>query len=117
MQEADRRLKEEEKKLLDLKSQLGEEMSDGEVRDSSWLARRNLETATSARQAALETWRVVKKQFEAGANCNVQQVAQASGQYHFFDAMVIDAMVIDAHNKFKAEHRDVPKPQTDANMN
>ena len=109
-QEADRRLKMEEKKLLDLKTQLGEEMTDEEERDDSWLARRNLEAATSARKAALETWRIVKKQLENGAATNVQQMAQVSEQYYFFNAMVIEA----CNNTIKAERRSEQNLESDS---
>lgn len=52
---------------------------------------RTFESAKTGRDAALETWRIVKDQFDEGAEVNIQQVAQASEQYHFFDAQVIDA--------------------------
>ncbi len=55
-----------------------------------YCAYRNFEAAKTGRKAALETWRIVKDQFDEGAEVNIQQVAQASGQYHFFDSQVID---------------------------
>ena len=54
-------------------------------------AYRNLEASKTGRNAALETWRIVKDQFDEGADVNIQQVAQAGEQYHFFDEQVIDA--------------------------
>lgn len=56
-----------------------------------YLAYRNFEAAKTGRKAALETWRIVKLNFEGGADkVTIQSVAQASGQYHFFDSQVID---------------------------
>lgn len=54
-------------------------------------AYRNLEAAKEGRDAALETWRIVKDQFDEKADVNIQQVSQAKEQYHFFDEQVIDA--------------------------
>ncbi len=56
-----------------------------------YCAYRSLAASKTGRNAALETWRIVKDRFDEGADVNIQQVAQASEQYHFFDAQVIDA--------------------------
>ena len=55
------------------------------------LAYRSFEAAKQGRDAALETWRIIQDQYKEGAEVNIQNVAQASEQYHFFDAQVIDA--------------------------
>ena len=56
-----------------------------------YLAYRSFESAKIGRDAALETWRIIEDQYKEGAEVNIQNVAQASEQYHFFDAQVIDA--------------------------
>ena len=56
-----------------------------------YLAYRSFEAAKTGRDAALETWRIIEDQYKEGAEVNIQNVAQASEQYHFFDAQVIDA--------------------------
>ena len=56
-----------------------------------YLAYRSFEAAKTGRNAALETWRIIEDQYKEGAEVNIQNVAQASEQYHFFDAQVIDA--------------------------
>jgi len=55
------------------------------------LAYRSFEAAKTGRDASLETWRIIQDQYKEGAEVNIQNVAQASEQYHFFDAQVIDA--------------------------
>ncbi len=54
-------------------------------------AYRNLETAKSGRDAAAETYRIVKNQYDEKADVNIQQVSQSTEQYHFFNEQVIDA--------------------------
>ena len=56
-----------------------------------YLAYRTFEAAKTGRHASLETWRIIQDQYKEGAEVNIQNVAQASEQYHFFDAQVIDA--------------------------
>lgn len=56
-----------------------------------YLAYRSFEAAKTGRDASLETWRIIQDQYKEGAEVNIQNVAQASEQYHFFDAQVIDA--------------------------
>jgi outer membrane protein TolC len=56
-----------------------------------YLAYRSFEAAKTGRDAALETWRIIADQYKEGAEVNIQNVAQAKGQYHFFDVQVIDA--------------------------
>ena len=51
-----------------------------------YCAYRSFESAKTGRDAAIETWRIVKDQFDEGAEVNIQQVAQASEQVHFFEA-------------------------------
>ncbi len=64
---------------------------------------RGLDAAKTGRDAALETWRIVKDQYDEGAEVNIQQLAQASEQYHFFEAQVIDAYntVMDNEGKLR----------------
>jgi len=68
-----------------------------------YCAYRGLDSAKTGRDAALETWRIVKDQYDEGAEVNIQQLAQASEQYHFFEAQVIDAYntVLDAEGKLR----------------
>ena len=68
-----------------------------------YCAYRGLDAAKNGRDAALETWRIVKDQYDEGAEVNIQQLAQASEQYHFFEAQVIDAYntVLDAEGKLR----------------
>jgi outer membrane protein TolC len=54
-------------------------------------AYRNFEASKAGQEAALVTWRIVSDQFREGADVNIQQVAQAGEQFHFFDEQVIDA--------------------------
>ena len=51
-----------------------------------YCAYRSFEAAKTGRDAAMETWRIVKDQFDEGAEVNIQQVAQASEQVYFFEA-------------------------------
>lgn len=81
-----------DQELANLEAQLQNTVVNVEIRYwDLYCAYRNLDAAKTGRNAALETWRIVKDQFDEGADVNVQQVAQASEQYHFFDAQVIDA--------------------------
>ena len=68
-----------------------------------YCAYRGLDAAKTGRDAALETWRIVKDQYDEGAEVNIQQLAQASEQFHFFEAQVIDAYntVLDAEGKLR----------------
>ncbi len=56
-----------------------------------YCAYRNLEAAKTGRNAALETWRIIKDQFDEEADVNIQQLTQAAGQYHDFDRQVVTA--------------------------
>ena len=81
-----------DQEIANLEAQLQNMVTNVEIR--YWdlhCAYRNLDAAKEGRDAALETWRIVYDQFEEGADVNIQQVAQASEQYHFFDAQVIDS--------------------------
>ncbi len=82
-----------DQELANLEAQLQNFVTNVEIRYwDLYSAYRNLDSAKTGRDAALQTWRIVKDQFDQGAeNVNVQQVAQASEQYHFFDAQVIEA--------------------------
>ena len=81
-----------DQQLANLEATLQNKVTNVEIRYwDLYCAYRNLDAAKTGRDAALETWRIVKDQFDEGAEVNIQQVAQASEQYHFFDAQVIDA--------------------------
>ena len=81
-----------DQELANLEAQLQNFVTNVEIRYwDLYCAYRNLDSAKKGRDAALETWRIVKDNFDEGADVNIQQVAQASEQYHFFDAQVIDA--------------------------
>ncbi len=56
-----------------------------------YCAYRNFDSALTGRRASLTTWRIVNDNYNEGADVNKQQLAEASEQYHFFDAQVIDA--------------------------
>ncbi len=68
-----------------------------------YCAYRNLDAAKTGRDAALTTWRIVKDQYDEGAEVNIQQLAQASGQYNFFQERITDAYnnVLDAEGKLR----------------
>ncbi len=81
-----------DQELANLEAQLQNMVTNVEIR--YWdlnCAYRNLEAAKAGRNAALETWRIVHDQYNEGADVNIQQVAQASNQYHFFDSQVIES--------------------------
>jgi outer membrane protein TolC len=81
-----------DQELANLEAQLQNMVTNVEIR--YWdlhLAYRNLEASKDGRDAALETWRIVYDNYTVGSDVNIQQVAQASEQYHFFDEQVIDA--------------------------
>lgn len=81
-----------DQELANLEAQLQNMVTNVEIRYwDLYCAYRNLDAAKTGRDAALETWRIVKDQYDEGTDVNIQQVAQASEQYHFFDAQVIDA--------------------------
>ena len=81
-----------DQQIANLEAQLQNYVTNVEVRYwDLYCAYRNLDAAKTGRNAAIETWRIVKDQFEEGSEVNIQQVAQAAEQYHFFDAQVIDA--------------------------
>ncbi len=81
-----------DQEIANLEAQLQNMVTNVEIR--YWdlhCSYRNMEAAKKGRDSALETWRIVFNQYEEGADVNIQQVAQASEQYHFFDAQVIDS--------------------------
>ncbi len=81
-----------DQELANLEAQLQNFVTNVEIRYwDLYFAYRNLESAKTGRDAALVTWRILKDQFEARADVNIQQLAQAGEQYHFFDSQVIDA--------------------------
>ncbi len=81
-----------DQELANMESQLQNMVTNIEIRYwDLYLAYRNLDAAKTGRKAALETWRILKDQFEEGADVNIQQVAQAGEQYYFFDSSVIES--------------------------
>jgi len=81
-----------DQQIANLEAQLQNLVTNVEIRYwDLYLAYRSMGAATSGRDAATETWRIVKDQYDEGSNVNIQQLAQAAEQYHFFDAQVIDA--------------------------
>ena len=81
-----------DQEIANLEAQVQNMLANVEIR--YWelhCAYRNLEASKTGRNAALATWRIVKDQYDEGADVNIQQVAQAGEQYHFFDEQVIDA--------------------------
>lgn len=81
-----------DQEIANLEAQLQNFVTNVEIRYwELYAAYRSLEAAKSGRDAALDTYRIVKDQFDEGSDVNKQQVAQSSEQYHFFDAQVIEA--------------------------
>lgn len=81
-----------DQQIANLEAQLQNFVTNVEIRYwDLYLAYRSLDAAKTGRDAAVETWRIVKDQYDEGSNVNIQQVAQAAEQYHFFDAQVIDS--------------------------
>ncbi len=81
-----------DQQIANLEAQLQNLVTNVEVRYwDLYLAYRSMDAAKTGRDAATETWRIVKDQYDEGSNVNIQQLAQAAEQYHFFDAQVIDA--------------------------
>ncbi len=81
-----------DQEIANLEAQLQNMVANVEIR--YWdlqAAYRNLDAAKDGRNAALETWRIVKDKYDEKTDVNIQQVAQAGEQYHFFDEQVIDA--------------------------
>lgn len=81
-----------DQQIANLESTLQNMVTNLEVRYwDLYLAYRNFEAAKTGRDAALETYRIVKDQYDEDANVNIQNLAQAEEQYLFFEAQVIDA--------------------------
>ena len=81
-----------DQEIANLDAQLQNFVTNVEIRYwDLYAAYRALEAAKEGRNAALETYRIVKDQFDQASDVNKQQVAQASEQYHFFDAQVVEA--------------------------
>ncbi len=81
-----------DQELANLEAQLQNMVTNVEIRYwDLYCGYRNLDAAKIGRDAALKTWRIVYDQFQGGADVDIQQVAQASEQYHFFESQVIDA--------------------------
>lgn len=81
-----------DQEIANLESTLQNMVTNVEIRYwDLYCAYRTLDAAKTGRDAALETYRIVKNQFDEGAEVNIQQVAQASEQYYFFGTQVVDA--------------------------
>ena len=81
-----------DQEIANLESTLQNMVANLEIRYwDLYLAYRSFEAAKTGRHASLETWRIIQNQYKEGAEVNIQNLAQASEQYHFFDAQVIDA--------------------------
>ncbi len=81
-----------DQEIANLEAQLQNFVTNVEIRYwELYAAYRALESAKNGRDAALQTYRIIKDQFDARSNVNRQQVAQSSEQYWFFDAQVIEA--------------------------
>ena len=81
-----------DQEIANLEAQMQNMVTNVEIR--YWelhCAYRSLESSKTGRNAALETWRIVKDQYDEGADVNIQQIAQAGEQYHFFDEQVVDS--------------------------
>lgn len=91
------------KQMLDIIEKLGPRFQYYVEKTQLWLAKEQVSKAVRARAVALETWRIVQQQHKNGAEVTVQQVAQASEQYHYFDAAVTEAMSTLASEKTTVE--------------
>ncbi|QEG22394.1 TolC family protein [Mariniblastus fucicola] len=81
-----------DQEIANLEAQLQNFVTNVEIRYwELYSAYRSLEAAKTGRDAALQTYRIVKDQFDERSSVNRQQVAQASEQYWFFDAQVTEA--------------------------
>lgn len=93
-----------DQELANLEATLQNKVTNIEIRYwDLYCAYRSLDAAKTGRDASLETWRIVKNQYDEGAEVNIQQLAQASEQYHFFEARVIDTyhQLLDTEGKLR----------------
>ena len=78
-----------DQEIANLESTLQNMVTNVEIRYwDLYCAYRNFEAAKKGRNAALNTWRIVKDQFDLGADVNIQQVAQAEEQVYNFQAQI-----------------------------
>lgn len=81
-----------DQEIANLDAQLQNFVTNIEIRYwELYAAYRSLEAAKTGRNASLDTYRIVKAQFDEKSSVNRQQLAQASEQYWFFDAQVTEA--------------------------
>jgi outer membrane protein TolC len=81
-----------DQEIANLEAQLQNYVTNIEIRYwELYASYRAFEAAKTGRDAALQTYRIVYDQFYEGSSVNRQQVAQASEQYWFFNAQVIEA--------------------------
>ena len=71
-----------------LPAKVSAELTDGLKKDKTWLANQRLDVAKQALSNATGFQKRVQSLFKTGNNVNIQQVAQAGKQVHFFEAMV-----------------------------
>ncbi len=78
-----------DQEIANLESTLQNMVTNVEIRYwDLYCAYRSFEAAKKGRNAALNTWRIVKDQFDLGADVNIQQVAQAEEQVYDFQAQI-----------------------------
>ena len=81
-----------DQELANLDAQLQNYVTNVEIRYwDLFCAYRSLKAAKTGLNAALETYRIVKDQFDEGSDVDKQQVAQSIEQYHFFDQQVTES--------------------------
>jgi len=81
-----------DQEIANLEAQLQNFVTNVEIRYwELYAAYGGFDAAKKGRDAALQTFRIVKDQFDEGSSVNRQQLAQASEQYWFFDAQVTEA--------------------------
>jgi outer membrane protein TolC len=93
-----------DQEIANLETQLQNYVTNIEIRYwDLYLAYRNLDAAKKGRNAALETWKIVKDQFDEGADVNAQQVAQAAQQFISFNIQVTEAFnqILNAQNQLR----------------
>ena len=81
-----------DQEIANLDAQLQNFVTNIEIRYwELYSAYRAFEAAKNGRNASLETYRIVKAQFDEESSVNRQQLAESSEQYWFFDAQATEA--------------------------
>ena len=93
-----------DQEIANLEATLQNKVTNVEIRYwDLYCAYRSLDAAKTGFNASLETWRIVKNQYDEGAEVNIQQLAQAEEQYNFFESQVTQqlANLLDAEGQLR----------------